>query len=320
MRPTPTFTRHQLEAEALRLGFVALGVADLAPSAHADAFDDWLRRGYGGVMTYLHRRKKKRKSPATITPGAVRAIVVLENYFSPDAPGDDAAPKVARYARGIDYHLVVLARLRELAEWMLARGVTLAHAWCDDGPVPERELAVRAGLGWIGKNTMLIRPGVGSWTFIGTIFTDMPLPVSEPFASDHCGSCTRCLEACPTDAFVAERVLDATKCLSYLTIEQKGDLPDGTHGWAFGCDICNEVCPWTAKFATPTPVELLRPRLAYGALLREQLPTMDEAAFAATFAETPMARAGLEGMRRNAAAALRDGAGPAHVSTSSPEK
>lgn len=299
----PQFTRADLEAEAARLGFVALGVADLAPSAHADAFEAWLQRGYGGVMTYLHRRKAKRKRPATITPGAVRAIVVLENYFHPEREGDAAAPKVARYARGMDYHVVVLARLRELAEWMLARGVTLAHAWCDDGPVPERELAVRAGLGWIGKNTMLIRPDIGSWTFIGTIFTDAPLALSAPFASDHCGSCTRCLDACPTEAFVAERVLDATRCLSYLTIEQRGPLPADVSGWAFGCDICNEVCPWNQKFAAPTSVELLRPRGAPGRELRESLPTMQEAEFRARFGDTPLARAGLAGMRRNVAAA-----------------
>jgi epoxyqueuosine reductase len=301
--PTP-FTREALDAEARRLGFVACGVADLAPSARADALDAWLRRGHAGVMRYLHRRAKQRKAPATIVPGAVRAVVVLENYFTPDGPDDGTAPKVARYARGMDYHVVVLARLRELAEWMLANGAVLAHAWCDDGPVPERELAERAGLGWIGRNTMLIRPGLGSWTFIGTIFTDVPLPVSEPLRTDHCGTCTRCLDACPTQAFVADRVLDATKCLSYLTIEQDGPLPSDVHGWAFGCDICNEVCPWNEKFAVPSTVELLAPRPDTAHVLRDELDDMDEAAFAARFADTPLARPGLAGMRRNVAAAL----------------
>lgn len=301
---TAPLTRADVEAEALRLGFVACGVADLAPSAHADAFDEWLRRGYGGVMRYLHRRAKKRKAPATIVPGARCAIVVLENYYAPDGPGDDDAPRVARYARGMDYHVVVLARLRELAEWLLARGARVAHAWCDDGPVPERELAVRAGLGWIGKNTMLIRPGVGSWTFIGTVFTDLPLAPSEPFRSDHCGSCTRCLDACPTQAFPAPYVLDATHCLSYLTIEQEGPLPTDTAGWAFGCDICNAVCPWTARFATPTPVALLHPRPGLGATLRDRVPTMTEAEYAATFADSPLGRPGLAQLQRNVRAAM----------------
>lgn len=306
-----TLTAGRIKARAAELGFVACGICDLAPSARADALDDWLAKGRAGVMRYLHRRAKKRKHPATITPGAVRAVVVLENYFHPDGPEEASPPRVARYARGMDYHVVVLARLRVLAEWMLAHGATLAHAWCDDGPLPERELAERAGLGWIGRNTMLIRPGTGSWTLIGTILTDLPLEVDAPLATDHCGTCTRCLDACPTQAFVGDRVLDATRCISYLTIEQDGPIPaefaDRLSGWAFGCDICNEVCPWNERFAAPTTVEELRPREGTGALLATGLDTMDEAAFQARFADSPLARAGLEGMRRNVRAALGRG-------------
>ena len=180
---------------------------------------------------------------------------MLENYAAPadELPVAGDRFKIARYARGMDYHLVTHGRLHRLAEWLKGRGAGLAHVWLDDGPVPERELAERAGLGWIGKNTMLIHPRIGSWTFIGTVFTDLPLDVDAPIDTDRCGSCTRCLDACPTSAFVDDRLLDATQCLSYLTIEYKNDLPVSLlphwDGWAFGCDVCNSVCPWNEKFA-----------------------------------------------------------------------
>lgn len=298
-------TPAEVKAEAQRIGFVACGIAALGPSIRGDALDRWLAAGYGGTMRYLHRQAKKRKAIATITAGARTAIVVLENYAAPGSerpqPGD--AFKIAAYARGMDYHIVTLGRLHILTQWLKQHGATLAHAWVDDGPVPDRELAERAGLGWIGKNTMLIHPKIGSYTFIGTVFTDLDLAVDLPMAADLCGSCTRCLDACPTGAFVAERVLDATRCLSYLTIEYKGDWSAGlaaaASGWAFGCDICNDVCPWNEKFARPTNVaEFARrpdPDCTDAALFDE----MSDAEFALAYADTPLARPGLARMRRN---------------------
>jgi epoxyqueuosine reductase len=175
--------------------------------------------------------------------------------------------------------------------------------------VPERELARRAGLGWIGKNTMLIRPGAGSFFFIGTIFTDLDLAPSAPFETDHCGSCTRCLDECPTQAFVEPGVLDATRCLSYLTIEWKGAIPaalaDRSGGWAFGCDICNDVCPWNERFAAPTDRPEYRARETPDLTDREYFDGMDPARFEALFGDTPLARPGLERMRRNWRAAWR---------------
>src|SRR5690606_13271411 len=160
--------------------------------------------------------------------------------------------RIASYARGMDYHIVSHGRLHRLSEWLKAEGAALAHTWIDDGPVPERELAERAGLGWIGKNTMLIHPRIGSFTFIGTVFTDLRLTPDAPLVSDHCGTCSRCIDVCPTDALIEERVLDATRCISYLTIEQRADpapeLAARFDGWAFGCDACNSVCPWNVKF------------------------------------------------------------------------
>lgn len=298
-------TPEEVKQEALRIGFVACGIAPLDPSLRGDALDRWLSAGYGGTMRYLHRQAKKRKQLVNITPGARSVVVVLENYTAPIAersqPGDIF--KIASYARGMDYHVVTLGRLHILTQWLKQRGAKLAHAWVDDGPVPDREFAERAGLGWIGKNTMLIHPRLGSFTFIGTIFTDLDLAVDTPIATDLCGSCTRCLDACPTNAFVGERVLDATRCLSYLTIEYKGamsaELAAHADGWAFGCDICNDVCPWNEKFARPTTVNEFAKRPDPDRRDAKVFEQMSESEFSARFADTPLARPGLDRMRRN---------------------
>ncbi len=196
-------------------------------------------------------------------PEAKSVVVVLDNYYDGD-PDPGPAPRLARYARGEDYHRVTRDRMEPLADFLRSEGATVAHTFADSGPVPERALALRAGLGWIGKNTMLIRPGAGSFFFIGTVFTDLSLEHDRSDATDHCGSCTRCLDACPTDALVEPRLLDATRCISYLTIEQKGPIPEPLaqrlEGWVFGCDICNEVCPWNQRFAEASSAEEFRSR------------------------------------------------------------
>jgi epoxyqueuosine reductase len=298
----------ELKAKALELGFLACGITDPSPPPHADRFDAWLAKGYAGTMRYLHRQAKRRKNPRINVPESLAVAVVLDNYYSPDREEDLAPPRIAKYARGEDYHRVTLRRLDELGGWLRSRGATVAHSYADHGPVPERELAQRAGLGWIGKNTMLIRPGAGSFFFIGTIFTDLPLPADAPFTADHCGTCTRCLDACPTDALVEPRVLDATRCISYLTIEQRGPIPEAMagqlRGYAFGCDICNDVCPWNQRFAEPTTVAEFRPRRSLAGIDARHFETMDDEEFRRRYADSPFARPGLAGMRRNVRAAL----------------
>ena len=298
----------RIRASARELGFVACGITDPRPSARGAALDDWLAKGYGGTMRYLHRQARRRKEPQSIVPEARSVVVVLDNYYHADASDDLAAPRIAKYARGSDYHDVMGARLERLAGFLRAEGATVARVYADAGPVPERELAERAGLGWIGKNTMLVRPGLGSFFFIGSVFTDLALPADAPFPTDHCGSCTRCLDACPTGAFVAPRVLDATRCISYLTIEQKGPIPDALaerlEGWAFGCDICNDVCPWNVKFAEESGIPEYEPRGHLRGATAETLDAMDDAEFGARYAGTPLDRPGLTGMRRNLSAAL----------------
>ena len=298
----------ELKARAGELGFLACGITDPSPPPHADRLDAWLAKGYAGTMRYLHRQAKRRKDPRINVPDSLAVVVLLENYYSPDTEEDLAAPRVAKYARGEDYHQVTLRRLDQLAAFLRSRGATVAHSYADDGPIPERELGQRAGLGWIGKNTMLIRPGAGSFFFIGTIFTDLPLPADPPFTADHCGSCTRCIDACPTQALVEPRVLDATRCISYLTIEQRGPIPEALiprlAGFAFGCDICNDVCPWNERFAEPTSVPELRPRHRLSALDAAHLDAMDDDEFRRRYGDSPFARPGLVGMRRNVRAAL----------------
>src|SRR5687768_11172459 len=228
-----------VKAEAYGLGFDLAGVASLGPAESAEKFEDWLARGYAGEMEYLGRGAGKRADSRLPFPGARSAVVVGLNYGGTSPPGP-----VARYARGDDYHDVMWRRLDKLHEWIdrQAGRPIAGKSYVDTGPILERDLARRAGLGWFGKNTNLVNPRLGSFFFIGALVVDVELVPDKPFEADRCGTCTRCLEACPTNAFVAPRVLDATRCISYLTIEAKGDIPEDLRPAVgellYGCDIC----------------------------------------------------------------------------------
>ncbi len=298
-----------VKARARELGFIACGITHPGPTAHADRLDEWLAKGYAGTMRYLHRQARRRKNPRLIAPQARSVVVVLDNYYTPDDESDRQPPRIAKYARGEDYHSVTQRRLQQLADFLRANGAELSRTYADAGPVPERELAQRAGLGWIGKNTMLISPEAGSFFFIGSVFTDLALEPDSPYDLDRCGSCTRCLDACPTGALVEPRLLDATRCISYLTIEQKGPIPDeladSFQGYAFGCDICNDVCPWNQRFATETRVPEFQPRATLHGADPDLFEDMTQEEFDHRFADTPLERPGLVGMRRNLRAAYR---------------
>src|SRR6266850_2450969 len=311
--------RHQLRALAARndgamiaikqraavLGFAATGIARLDRNPHADELDRWLADGHAGTMTYLNRQAEKRKEPSWIFPGARTAVVTLTNYFHGFADPGATPGGVAQYAWSSDYHDVLGERLEQLADSIrvLAPG-SRTRCYVDAGPVPERELAQLAGLGWIGKNTMLINPEIGSFTFIGVVLTDAELEPDLPFEADRCGTCQRCLEACPTQAFAGPRDLDARACISYLTIEHRGAF-DATQraqigDWLFGCDVCQDVCPWNVSFARATRDPGFAPRADVAAPDVVAFATMTDAEFDRCYGDTPFTRPGLEGMRRNA--------------------
>jgi epoxyqueuosine reductase len=308
--PASTSLEERIKAQAYGLGFDLAGITRLGPAETAHAFDDWLARGYAGDMEYLPRGAHKRRDSRLPYPGAASAIVVALNYGGTQPPGP-----VARYARGDDYHDVMLGKLRALHDWLataVGRPVS-GKAYVDTGPLLERDLARRAGLGWFGKNTNLINPEIGSFFFLGSLLVDLELTPDEPFEADRCGTCTRCLEACPTQALVEPRVLDATRCISYLTIELKGEIPEALRepmgSLLYGCDICQDVCPWNVSFSRElsdesplAPRELVAGRDA-DTLAREIL-AMDDEAFRTTFKDSAMKRAKLRGLKRNAAVVL----------------
>lgn len=302
----------EIKRRAAALGFAATGVARLDPNPHAAELDRWLADGHAGTMTYLHRQAEKRKDPRRIIRGARSAVVTLTNYYhgsTDPGPAARGPGKVAQYAWSADYHDVLGERLEQLATAIrkLVPGAT-TRCYIDAGPVPERELAQLAGLGWIGKNMMLIHPEIGSFTFIGVILTDADLEPDLPFDADRCGTCRRCLDACPTQAFAGPRDLDARACISYLTIEHRGEFTatqrDQVGDWLFGCDVCQDVCPWNVSFARATHDPELAPRPEVARPDLYALVHMDESDFERGFTGTPFTRPGHRGMRRNAAAVL----------------
>ena len=309
----------RLKAQAYGLGFDLVGITMLGPAETAPAFDAWIAAGRAGDMHYLPRGAEKRRDSRLPYDGARTAIVVGMNYGGAEPPGP-----VARYARGDDYHDVMTAKLSELQGWLSAElGSPVAgKAYVDTGPILERDLARRAGLGWFGKNTNLINPAFGSFFFLGALLIDLHLPSDAPFEADRCGSCTRCIDACPTDALLDPRVLDATRCISYLTIELKGAIPEALRHplgeLVYGCDICQDVCPWNEKFATALPDgSPFAPRDALGTddapTLAGRLLAMSQDEFNAAFRHSPMKRAKLRGLKRNAAVVLGNMADPAGV-------
>jgi epoxyqueuosine reductase len=299
-----------IRAQAYGLGFDLAGIATLGSMETAPHFEQWLERGYAGDMHYLPKWAHKRRDSRLPYEGVRSAIVVAMSYG-----GREPSGPVARYARGDDYHDVLDAKLRELHAWLrteLGRDVR-GRAYVDTGPLLERDLARRAGLGWFGKNTNLINPTLGSFFFLGALLVDLELAPDEPFASDHCGTCTRCIDACPTNAIVEPLVLDATKCISYLTIEAKGEIPlvlrEFVGELIYGCDICQDVCPWNEKFSRALPqASPFAPRAAIAGkdarTLARELVAMTQEEFSEKFRRSPMKRAKLSGLKRNAAVVL----------------
>lgn len=304
----------RLKAQAFGLGFDLAGIATLGPASTYAAFSDWLAQDFHGEMDYLRRGAELRADTTRPEPGMRSALVVALDYGGkqPDGP-------VSRYARGADYHRVMWDRLEAILAWLRAElgdeGSALrGRAYVDTGPILERDLARQAGLGWFGKNTMLINPQRGSFFFLGALFVDLALVPDAPFSDEHCGTCTRCLEACPTQAFTAPGVLDARRCISYLTIESRSEIPAEFHAaigsHLYGCDVCQDVCPWNVKFARAEGDAALAPTAPIAGRdareLAADLLAMDEERYRATFRHSAMKRAKLAGLQRNAAIVARN--------------
>ena len=298
-----------VKARARALGFdrIAIGPAERPP--HGAAFDEWLRAGFAGTMSYLARGREDRLDPTRLLPGA-RSVVAVALGYKP-ASSDPAWRGIAAYARGRDYHDVMREKLDGLAESLRDAGGSdvRTRVAVDTSAVLERDLAARAGLGWIGKNTNLLTPGLGSMFFIGIVLTTAALAFDEA-VPDRCGTCRACLDACPTDAFVAPYVLDARRCISYLTIEHRGEiettLRQGLGEWLFGCDVCQDVCPWNAK-APPSGEPAFEPMGA--APTPAALLTLDQPSFRQRFRSSAISRARRAGLLRNAALVLGNAGG-----------
>ena len=320
-------------ARARALGFEMAGVVTRHESLHMPHFRKWLESGRHGTMAYLTRPDAvRRRGDLHLTLQAFRSALVVAHAYADHhpttPPGDPSRAIIARYARGRDYHHVIAERLDELGRGLerAAGRPVQRRAYVDTGPLLERELAALAGLGWFGRNTMLIHPRRGSYFFLGVLLTDLPLTASTPFREDHCGTCRRCLDACPTGALLGRDdsgapVMDAALCISYLTIELRGPIPEDLRpaigNRVFGCDICQEVCPWNGKFAAPTSEPAYAPRADLDGpsltALATRLLDMSGKAFLREFADSPVSRARRNGMLRNVCVALGNWGSPAAV-------
>lgn len=304
---------------ATELGFQQVGISAADIGTHEQHLQQWLEAGYHGEMEWMASHGSKRTRPAELVPGTQRVISVRMDYLPMDTRmakrlADRNAAYISRYALGRDYHKLIRRRLQQLAEQVQALiGPFGFRAFVDSAPVMERALASSAGLGWIGKNSMLINPRAGSFFFLGELYTDLPLPVDEPFTQHHCGSCSACLSRCPTDAFVGEHVLDARRCISYLTIELKGPIPEELRSpmgnRVFGCDDCQLICPWN-KFAKPTAEHDFSPRHQLDQADLITLFRWEEDEFLKNTEGSPLRRIGHERWLRNLAVGL----GNAHTS------
>jgi epoxyqueuosine reductase len=310
----------RIKTRARALGFDLCGITTPDPPEHLPEYALWLSDGLHAGMEYMasERARQMRADPRALFPECKSILVLAANYFQDESPGpnlDSMSGKVARYAWGRDYHDVLMHRLDGLIAFVESvAGRRVRHRlYTDTGPLMERELAQRAGLGWIGKNTMLINSDVGSWTLLAEAMLDLELPPDEPFRTDLCGSCTRCIDACPTGAILpGPRRVDSRRCISYLTIEHRGALSvehrDDLDDWVFGCDVCQQVCPWNERFAQPQCDPDFAPRGLLPYPQAGDLLSLTQPEFSKEFRGSALKRAKRRGLLRNAAVALGNGA------------
>ena len=285
-------------------GFDQCGIAKAAPlDEDARRLEKWLQHGFHGEMHYMSNHFELRVDPTKLVPGAKSVITLLYNYF-PEESQKSSAPKVAKYAYGEDYHLIIREKLKIFLQSIREKlGNIEGRGFVDSAPVLERSWAQKSGLGWIGKNGNLINKKMGSFFFIATLITDLELEPDIPHAKDYCGTCSKCVDACPTEAILINKTIDASKCISYFTIELKSkdfpeDLSSKSENWIFGCDICQDVCPWN-RFSTPHQQPELEPLEELMQFDIEDWLHLDEERFKLIFNQSPLKRSGFEGIKRN---------------------
>ncbi len=292
-----------IKAEARRHGFDSCGISRAEFLAEDSRYlKDWLLKGYQGSMNYMNNHADKRTDPRVLVPGARSVISVLLNYYPARRQTNPDAPVLSKYAYGEDYHPVIRSRLKKLLRYIQEYITPVnGRAFTDSAPVLDRAWAARAGLGWIGKNTNLISPESGSYFFIGSLIVDIPLAYDRAM-QDFCGDCNRCIRACPTQAIVSPRILDARRCISYLTIENKGEIGqeyrDKLSNRVFGCDICQDVCPWNRK-AVPAKTTEFEPLPGLLEMTRDDWHRMDEQQYQILFRKSAVKRARFSGIKRN---------------------
>ncbi len=293
-----------IKAEAMRLGFMACGIskADFLEE-EAPRLENWLKNNHHGEMAYMENHFDKRLDPRLLVEDAKSVVSLTLNYYSEEKQLDEDAPKISKYAYGTDYHTVIKEKLKELLAFINDEiGEVAGRCFVDSAPVMDKAWAQKSGLGWRGKNSNLISKDAGSFFFLAELIIDLELEYDHPFVADHCGSCTRCIDACPTDAIMAPYVVDGSKCISYLTIELKNEIPNEFKGkmenWMFGCDICQDVCPWN-RFATQHQEPAFMPALELLQLNKSELIEMTDDVFKQVFKGSAVKRTKFNGLKRN---------------------
>jgi len=300
---TPQDRARMVKQAAAETGFDACGIARALPPDPEDHLGHWLAQGYHADMDWLVRSKVLRQDVQEVLKGARSVVVVARSYHAPRPPAPPRTGRVARYAWADDYHRVLRKPLRALAKRIASlEDKVRCRCFVDSGPVMEKWWAAQAGLGWIGKNSLVLRDGMGSWFVLGVVLTTVDLACDEP-ALDQCSTCRLCIDACPTGAIAAPYVVDSRRCISYHTVENRGEVPEAVQErmghWVFGCDVCQEVCPWNQNVADTTE-QRLRPRAGQAGLDLAELAAISGESFRERFEGTSIMRVGLEGMRRNA--------------------
>lgn len=301
--PKAKYSR-QIKEKAKALGFLSCGISRAEfLEEEAPRLENWLKKGYHGKLGYMENHFDKRLDPRRLVDGARSVISLSYNYYTPDKQADPQAPKISKYAYGVDYHFVLKDKLKALLAYMQSEiGEIQGRAFVDSAPVLDKAWAGRAGLGWVGKHSLLISKTQGSFFFLAELIVDLELEYDQVTPTDHCGSCTRCIDACPTGALHGSGVVEARKCISYLTIELKDEIPEAFAGkmdnWMFGCDICQDVCPWN-RFSLPHQEPAFRPHEAMLQMRKQEWHEITKETFQEIFRKSAVKRAKYAGLKRN---------------------